>query len=97
MAQDNPLTHYIPRRLDDTPKFLMWDFDIAAVALFGFVVGVISGFLFTSAAGGIALAALLSKAKSGQHPGFSLHLLNWFVGYPSFRATPPSYVREYIG
>ncbi len=39
MSDKNDLSHYIPKRLDDTGKFLFWDKDVAFIALAGVLLG----------------------------------------------------------
>ena len=43
--------HYhlmVPRRLDDPPKFLFWDFDVAIVFMGVVMLGILAGFFMTS-------------------------------------------------
>lgn len=95
---DNEIKYQIPTRLDETSKFLFWDWDVAAVAIGVAYAGIWAGNFPVWMIAGIGLAFLYSKLKSGRHPGFSIHLLYWYL--PSkdlFRRTPPSHIREFFG
>lgn len=97
MSQEDPLTHYIPRRLDDQPKFLFWDWDVAMVAFMGIFVGIYGGFIWFGVAAGIGLAAGWSRLKAGKHPGMAAHVMYWFTGLPKLKELPASHVKELIG
>ena len=49
--------------------------------------------------GGFLLAAAYSRAKSGKHPAYALHLLYWHMpaAVTGLKRTPPSYLREMMG
>lgn len=87
----------VPRRLDDTQKVLFWDFDTAIVFLGVLFVGIMAGYLLTSMAAGVALAAAVQKMKSGQRRGYMLHVLYWHLPWNVFKRTPPSCIREFVG
>jgi conjugal transfer pilus assembly protein TraL len=88
----------IPSRLDDLPKFLWWDFDVALLAMTGMVFGFVSEHIIVATAIGFGSAALYQRSKSGKHRAFGLHLLYWYTPIRmGMKATPPSAIREYIG
>ena len=91
------LSHYIPRRLDDSGKFLFWDLDVAFVALIGMILGVATEFRVLGIIFGIAMAIAYKKLKSGKHPGIASHLTYWFAGLPAPDELPPSHIRELNG
>lgn len=96
-GNDDPLTHYIPRRLDDPAKFLFWEYDVAAIAGFGVFVGIYGGMLVPGLVLGLGGAAGWSKVKSGKHRGIAVHVMYWFTGYPKMKELPPSHLKELIG
>lgn len=90
--------YLIPARLDDPPKFLFWDFDVAILAMGCLVLGIMVNQTMTFAAIGVVVAMSYQKIKAGKSRAFGLHALYWYL--PSnfgFRITPPSAVREFIG
>ena len=91
------LSHYIPRRLDDSGKFLFWDIDVAFVALIGMILGVATEYRVLGIVLGVAMAISYKKLKSGKHPGIATHLMYWFAGLPKPDELPPSHIRELNG
>ena len=87
----------VPRRLDDPPKFIFWDFDVAICAMGISMFGIMAGYFLVSAVIGIGAAYGLQKMKSGQQAGYAIHLLYWHLPMKLFRRTPPSCVRDFIG
>ena len=87
----------VPRRLDDPPKFIFWDFDVAICAMGISMFGIMAGYFLVSAVLGIGAAYGLQKMKSGQQAGYAIHLLYWHLPMRLFRRTPPSCVRDFIG
>lgn len=93
----DPLAHYIPRRLDDPPRFLLWRWDVALVGVFIFLIGIWFGWTITGLVVALAAATALNKVVEGTHPGISTHLAFWHFGTPKLKTAPPSSVREFIG
>jgi conjugal transfer pilus assembly protein TraL len=87
----------VPRRLDDPPKFIFWDFDVAICAMGISMFGIMAGYFLVSAVLGIGAAYGLQKMKSGQQAGYAIHLLYWHLPMRLFKRTPPSCVRDFIG
>jgi conjugal transfer pilus assembly protein TraL len=87
----------VPRLLDEPPKFLFWDFEVALAALGLMLIGILAGFFFTGTAIGFVAAYGVQRLKSGQSRGYSLHLIYWHLPINSFKRTPPSCVREFVG
>jgi conjugal transfer pilus assembly protein TraL len=95
---DEELYHLmVPRMLDEPPKFLFWDFDVAIVFLGILLFGILAGFFLTSVAAGAFAGYLLQKMKAGQQKGYGLHVLYWHLPLNTFKRTPPSCIREFIG
>lgn len=86
-----------PSKLDAPAKFFVWDADIGVVFGFGLFTGII---VLDSVPLGVILGFVgglaWSKAKSGRHPAFHLHLIYWNTPW-RLRCTPPSYLREMVG
>lgn len=93
------LEYMIPRRLDDQPKILFWDFDQALIVMFALVMGMASGFLMPSGFLGMMAAWGYGKLKSGRHRDFAKHLIYWYMpsGIVGFKRFPESWKREFIG
>lgn len=90
--------HYVPQALDDPPKFLFWDFDVALLFLVCLGVGIMMGQLFLSGSGGCFLAWRYNRAKSGQSRGYGLHLMYWYLPIKmGFKRVPPSHTRNFLG
>jgi conjugal transfer pilus assembly protein TraL len=88
----------VPHRLDDPPKFLWWDFDVAILFMGTVMIGLmINQPLSFIVVGGI-VAMGYQKLKAGRHRAFGMHALFWYLPITlGFRATPPSAKREFIG
>lgn len=97
MSEQVDLSHYIPRHLDDSAKFLFWDMDVAAVSLIGMVIGVGADYPLLGLILGVAAGAAYNKLKAGKHPGMATHLLYWFTGLPEPKELPGSHIRELNG
>ena len=91
------LSHVIPNRLDDAGKFLFWERDVAAIAVFGMLLGIATGFPVTGLLFGGVLAYAYSQFKGSKHPGMATHLMYWFTGFPPLKELPASHLRELNG
>lgn len=90
--------YVIPARLDDPPKFLWWDFDVAILCMGCILIGIMSNQTMTFTGVGVVAALSYQKLKTGRSRAFGLHALYWFLPITfGFRVTPPSAVREFIG
>lgn len=87
----------IPRLLDEPPKFLFWDFDVALLFIVGLGLGIVMGLVLLGIALGLACAYGWSKVKRGRHPGYGLHCVYWHTPVRFFRRTPPSARRHFVG
>lgn len=95
----DPIALEIPRRLNDPPRLFWWDLDVSLITLSAALAGMVSGFFVSGIVIGLALAAAYGRAKSGQHPGFALHLAYWSLPAPvtGLKCTPASWQRELTG
>ena len=89
----------IPRRLNDAPRMLWWEIDVALIFLGAVLAGMLAGFFMTGFALGVLLAWSFGKAKSGEHPAFAMHLLYWHLPaqVSGLKRTPPSHQRQLLG
>ena len=88
----------IPNRLDDPPKFLWWDFDVAMLVMIFMVFGIMLDHPIYVSLLGVVIAWLYSKTKIGNHRAYGLHLLYWYLPLNfGMKVTPPSSIREFIG
>lgn len=94
---------FIPRRLDDQWKLGLWDVDVAAPVLAGFMFGYASGSKLGFAlclSVGFAFSRWLVRRKADKHPAILRHWVYWHLPVnpvSQMRATPPSIVRRMIG
>lgn len=89
---------FVPQTLNDAPKFLFWDMDIAMVFIVVLGFGIMGGWLISSAIAGIVLASLFSRAKSGRSAGYGIHLVYWYLPIGvGFKRVPPSKRRHFVG
>ncbi len=95
--KEEELRLLVPRTLDDPPKFLFWEFDVALVFLACLFVGIMAGFFLTSILCGVAAGWGMGRLKAGQQRGYALHQLYWVLPLKLFRRTPPSCVRDFLG
>lgn len=95
---DDDLKLAIPVKLDDPPKFLWWDFDVAMIFMFGVIFGLVTQFALLGVVIGLFAAYGYQKTKQGKHKAFAIHFLYWKFGISmGVKSMPPSYVREFKG
>ena len=96
MESFNP-HEYVPRRLDAPAKFLLWDFDLVASCITGLAFGIIVNSLLMGAIASYAAIWAYSRLKQKRHPGYGLHYLYWQFPFRTFKRTPPSSRRFFVG
>jgi conjugal transfer pilus assembly protein TraL len=90
--------YYVAQTLDDPPRFLLWDFDVAMIFIVMLGVGIMAGWLVLGGLAGVIAAWFYIRAKSGKTRGYGLHLLYWFMPAAiSTKRSPPSSFRNFIG
>ena len=89
----------IPRRIDDKAKFLWWGFDQSMLVMLFVVMGMMADSLMSGLFLGIVVGYFYSKARSGKHPSFAIHLLYWYLPEwaMKFKRLPPSHQVEFTG
>jgi conjugal transfer pilus assembly protein TraL len=90
--------YYVASTLDDPPRFLLWDFDVAMIFIVMLGIGILAGWLITGGALGIGASWLYNRSKSGKTRGYGIHLLYWFMpALVSTKRIPKSNIRHFIG
>jgi conjugal transfer pilus assembly protein TraL len=91
--------YYIPKHLNDPPRWLFWTMDEATILISGFALGVLFNHILIAGVLGIALMLLLKKLKGKEGNSFLLNRAYWYFPLckQAFKITPPSYIKEYIG
>lgn len=96
---ENPRKYKTPQYLNEPYRLIIFTLDeifviVATIYIIGFVCGFIVSSLFLTA----ILVYLLKRMKGNEGPYFYVHLLYWFFSIsPKLRATPPSWIREFLG
>jgi len=90
---------YIPKHLDDPERWLFWTVDEALILIAPFFLGVMMDFYLIGIVMSITLYLLYKKFKSTGADNLIQYLIYWY--FPKWlsglKATPPSYIRTYIG
>ena len=87
----------VPRELDANAKIFIWDFDVAALFVFGFAIGIMGGSLIVGAILGVLFSKAWSKIRQGRAKGFGIHTLYWYLPGKPFRRSPESFRRNFMG
>ena len=90
---------YIPRHLDDAPRFLLWSVDEAMSVILPVFLGIVLGFGILTLILPIICFKSWKKIKGSGGQGVVRRLIYWY--YPKeilgLKATPESAIRNYIG
>lgn len=87
----------VPRELDANAKIFIWDFDVAALFVFAFAIGIMVGSLIVGAILGVLFSKAWSKIRQGRAKGFGIHTLYWYLPGKPFRRSPESFRRNFMG
>lgn len=79
MSESIDFKYVIPARLDDPPKFLWWDFDVAILFMGCMVIGIMTNQTLTFTGLGVVVAMSYQKLKAGRSRAFGLHALYWYL------------------
>ncbi len=89
---------FIPRHLDDPPRFLFWSIDDAMVMIFPLFVGIILGFVISGVICSVFLYRTWRGVKGSGGVGIVQCLIYWH--YPKsildLKMTPDSSIKSYI-
>lgn len=93
------LRYGLPRTLDDPARLLWWDMDQALLFCAFVIFGMMASYMLAGAVFGALTSWAYGKAKAGKHKSFAIHLMYWHLPREllSFKRTPPSHIREYVG
>ena len=95
---DVPRKLMFPQRLDDPPRFLWWDFDVAIIFMGCFMIGILTDQMLIFMVCGFVTGGAFQKLKSSKHRAFGVHAIYWFFPVKlGLKITPPSACREFIG
>jgi conjugal transfer pilus assembly protein TraL len=88
-----------PQYLSEPYRLILFTLDEIFVALSTlYLVGSVCGFILTSIALASLFIFLMKRMKGNEGPSFYIHLFYWFFSIsPKLRATPPSWIREFLG
>jgi len=92
----NEFEHLIPRRLDDKPKFFIWEIEQIGIAVLSLSIGALGNAMFSGLLLGILLSYGYSRMRSGHHTHYSVHAMYWYL--PAYmlrmKRIPPSQTTE---
>lgn len=90
---------YIPRHLDDAPRFLLWSVDEAMSALIPIFLGAVLGLGILTPIFGIISFKSWKKIKGSGGQGLLKSIIYWFypVSVLGLKKTPDSSIKHYIG
>ena len=72
-------------------------FDLVASGIAGLAFGIIVNSLLMGAIASYAAIWAYSRLKQKRHPGYGLHYLYWQFPFRTFKRTPPSSRRFFVG
>lgn len=96
----NDNKYYVPRTLDSPAKVIFWEVDEVILFVACFLLGIISGYVFTGLIIGAILMIIYSKLKNNRGAAYVKQSAYWFLPSNLFfklYKTPPSHIREFVG
>lgn len=96
---ENQKKYKTPQYLNEPYRLIIFTLDevflaVTTVYILGFACGFMVFSLFLTA----FLLFLMKRIKGNEGPYFYVHLLYWYFSMsPTLRATPPSWIREFLG
>ena len=90
--------NYIPKTLDNLPRFGFWDIYQSMIFLMIVGLGAVMHLLLPSLILGSLLSWSYGRLASGQARGFLVHLLYWFTPLgEGYKTIPSGDKRHFIG
>lgn len=92
----NEQDNLIPRRLDDKPKFFIWELEQIGIAVLCLCIGTLGNSMFSGLLMGVLLSYVYSRMRSGHHSHYSVHAMYWYLPEYMMRMKklPPSHFNE---
>lgn len=96
---ENPQKYKTPQFLNEPYRLIIFTIDEVIVAVLTlYIFGAVCGFIVTSLVLTSFFLYLMRRMKGNEGVYFYVHLFYWFFSLsPKLRATPPSWIREYLG
>jgi len=96
---ENPQKYKTPQYIDEPYRLISFTLDGVFVAVLTvYLIGFVCGFVLMSLVVTALLIFLMKRIKGNEGPSFYVHLFYWFFSIsPKLRATPPSWIREFLG
>lgn len=96
---ENPQKYKTPQFLNEPYRLIIFTIDEVIVgALTLYVFGAVCGFILTSLILTAIFLFLMKRMKGNEGAYFYVHIFYWYFSLsPKLRATPPSWIREYLG
>ncbi|HAT8853901.1 TPA: type IV conjugative transfer system protein TraL [Legionella pneumophila] len=96
---EDPKKYKTPQYLNEPYRLIIFTLDeVMVAALTLYVFGAVCGFFVTSLILTCAFLFLMKRMKGNEGPYFYIHLFYWFFSLsPKLRATPPSWIRSFLG
>lgn len=90
--------YYIPKNLDEPPRWLFWSMDEAIILLCPIGMGIILGFTFWGFLLGVGAFLGWKRIKGNDQANLIIYMIYWY--FPSvlikLKYTPPSYNRMFL-
>lgn len=96
---ENQRKYKTPQYLSEPYRLIIFTVDelVLAVAII-YILGFCCGFMMFSLVLTIVLVAVMKRVKGNEGPYFYVHILYWYFSISSrLKATPPSWIREFLG
>jgi len=89
----------IPSYLDEPERILLWTADEFMLLIFPLFLGISFGYFVTGMFGGVLLMTIYGRVKRYIGEQFLPGLIYWYLPlrFSRLSATPPSYIRRYVG
>ena len=96
---DNVQKYKTPQYLNEPYRLIVFTLDEIFIGIATvYLVGVACGFVMTSLALASLFLFMMKRIKGNEGPFYYVHLFYWFFSLsPKVRATPPSWIREFLG
>ena len=96
---ENPQKYKTPQFLNEPYRLIIFTLDEVFVAVLTmYIFGAVCGFILGAMALTSVLLFLMKRMKGNEGAYFYLRIFYWFFSVsPKLRATPPSWIRAFLG